>query len=249
MSRIKLTLLACTILAASPLLAAGGMAMAQRLPTYDPAQLPEVKGKVAQYLLTPRGELDGLILVDGTEVHIPPPFSAQVVAVAKPGDAVTIHGLKARALPMVAAASLTNDVTLATVSITPPREHMGWGSPMEATGKIKAALHEPRGGVNGALLEDGTIVRLPPPEAAKLAALLAPGTSVLVRGDGTASPLGRVIAVHDIGPDAEHLTHIAPPHGGMMGEWMREHMHDGKGMHEGKGMMHDGAGAPPPPRP
>lgn len=243
MARIKLTLLACTFLAASPLLAAGGMAMAQRLPTYDPAQLPEVKGKVAQYLLTPRGDLDGLILADGTEVHIPPPFSAQVVAVAKPGDAVTIHGLKARALPMVAAASLTNDATLATITITPPREHMGWGSAMEATGKIKAPLHEARGGVNGVLLEDGTIVRLPPPEAAKLASLLTPGTTVLVRGNGSASALGRVIAAHDIGPDAEHLTHIAPPGHGMMGEWMHERMH------EGKGKMHDGAGAPPPPRP
>ena len=35
---------------------------------------------------------------------------------------------------------------------------------LEAAGRIKAQLHGPRGDLNGVLLEDGTIVRLPPPE-------------------------------------------------------------------------------------
>lgn len=237
MSRIKTTLLACTLLAASPLLAAGGIALAQRMPTYDPAQLPEVKGKVAQYALNPRGEVDGLILTDGTEIHTPPPFGTQIVAILKPGDAVTIHGLKARALPMVAAASLTNDTSLATIAITPLHEHGHDAPAMEAKGKVKSLLHEPRGQVNGALLEDGTILRLPPPEAARLATILAPGASLLARGEGSATPLGRVIAVHDIGPDADHLTHLAPPPHGWWHGGMRERMHP-----EGA-MRHD---APPP---
>ena len=32
----------------------------------------EVKGKVAQYSMTPRGAVDGLILADGTEAYLPP---------------------------------------------------------------------------------------------------------------------------------------------------------------------------------
>ena len=46
---------------------------------WDPSQLPETKGTVKQYTLTPRGDVDGLILNDGTEVKLPPHLSSQVV--------------------------------------------------------------------------------------------------------------------------------------------------------------------------
>jgi len=39
---------------------------------YDPEQLPVHRGQVQQYTLTPRGDIDGLILADGTEVKTPP---------------------------------------------------------------------------------------------------------------------------------------------------------------------------------
>src|SRR5437016_10254883 len=41
-------------------------------PLWDPAQLPATRGTVKQYTLTPRGDVDGLILSDGTEVKLPP---------------------------------------------------------------------------------------------------------------------------------------------------------------------------------
>jgi hypothetical protein len=82
---------------------------------WDPAQLPESRGTVKQYLLAPRGEVDGLILKDGTEVHVPRHLSAQVVFTVRPGDDVSIRGLKARGLPMVDAASITNMNTGKTV--------------------------------------------------------------------------------------------------------------------------------------
>jgi hypothetical protein len=40
-------------------------------------------------------------------------------------------------------------------------------------------LHDRRGTLNGVLLEDGTIVRMPPPEAERLAANLAVGQPLL----------------------------------------------------------------------
>jgi hypothetical protein len=52
------------------------MALAQAAPPGEPT---EVKGKVAQYSITPRGAVDGLILVDGTEVLMPPHLSTQLV--------------------------------------------------------------------------------------------------------------------------------------------------------------------------
>lgn len=78
--------------------------------------------KVAQYRLIPRGDVDGLILSDGTEVHTPPHPGAQFVAAVKPGDAVTIHGLRARNLPLVQAMQVSNDAGGATVTDTGPGE-------------------------------------------------------------------------------------------------------------------------------
>ena len=61
-------------------------------PLFDPQQLPAQRGQVQQFTLTPRGDIDGLILVDGTEVKTPPHLSTEIVHSIRPGDTVTIHG-------------------------------------------------------------------------------------------------------------------------------------------------------------
>jgi hypothetical protein len=55
-------------------------------PLYDPQQLPAQRGVVQQFTLTPRGDIDGLILTDGTEVKTPPHLSTQIAYSVKPGD-------------------------------------------------------------------------------------------------------------------------------------------------------------------
>ena len=250
MTRKSFLMLASALVLGAGVVQGTGMAIAQpagrgpaaNAPVYDPAQLPEIKGKVAQYSLTPRGEVDGLILADGTEVHVPPFVSTQLVFAVKPGDAVTIHGLKARAIPMVAARSVTNDSTGATVLVMPPRGHgRGEGVALEAEGKVAAVLHTLRGEANGVRLEDGTIVRLPPPEAKRLAETLAVGKSVAVRGDGYAGPLGRVIAARQLGESKDSLKDIAAPRHGerRFGHGMRhgDHDRDGERGHHGPRMM------------
>lgn len=223
------------LLAASLLIGLSGVALAApRGPLYDPAQLPEIKGKVTQYLLTPRGDVDGLLLADGTEVHIPPFLSTQLVFTVKPGDAVTIHGLRAKAVPMVMAASVTNDASGTTLTGGP---RMAAG-PIEVSGTVKSLLHTPRGDVDGVLLSDGSIVRLPPPEATRLAADLAVGKPLYARGPGNEGPLGRVLAAQAIGPDKDHTQTIAPPRP-MMGEgpgMMGPGGHHGPGMGRGPGL-------------
>src|SRR6195952_4087849 len=102
-------------LVAALIAGATSIAAAQDDATFDPSQLPAIPGKVAQYSLTPRGDVDGLILDDGTEVHLPPHLGTQLVFAVKPGDAVTIRGLRARAVPMVQAMSVKNDATGTTV--------------------------------------------------------------------------------------------------------------------------------------
>jgi hypothetical protein len=108
-------------LLAATMLCGYGMAHGQAPgPVWDASQLPETRGVVRQYTLTPRGDVDGFILNDGTEVKLPPHLTSQIVFAVRPGDAVTIRGLKAQALPMVDAASVTNFATGATVVDTGP---------------------------------------------------------------------------------------------------------------------------------
>jgi hypothetical protein len=98
------------LLTATALLGAGAYAQTGGS-VWDSTQLPETKGIVKQYTLTPRGDVDGLILNDGTEVTLPLHLTSQIVFAVRPGDAVTIRGLKARALPLIEAASVTNFAT------------------------------------------------------------------------------------------------------------------------------------------
>src|ERR1700720_3212016 len=140
--RARYVLLAATLLADT----AGGAVLAQQTATYDPTQLPAIRGKVTEYSLTPRGDVDGLILEDGTEVHLPPHLGVQLVFAVKPGDQVTVHGLKARSIAMVQAISVTNDATGSTVTDNGPNGARGPrepGQPLSAQGRIKAQLHGP----------------------------------------------------------------------------------------------------------
>jgi hypothetical protein len=182
---------------------------------FDPQQLPAINGKVAQYTLTPRGDVDGLILQDGTQVLLPPHLSSQLVYAVKPGDSVTVQGLKAMALPLVSALSVTNDATGQTVAEggapRGPRGPGASGETMQAQGRVKMALHGRRGEINGVLLDNGTVVRVPPPEAERLALILAPGQTIYASGEGQAGPLGKVIAARTLGPSQDQAQLLAAP--------------------------------------
>jgi hypothetical protein len=170
---------------------------------YAIQQFPQFKGTVARYTLTPRGDVDGLLLSDGTEVHFPPHMSAQLVYAIKPGDAITVRGLRAYGMPLIDALVISNDATGQTVVDRGPDRGpraMAWADQfINAQGRVQAVLHGKRGEVNGAILEDGTILRLPPPEAQRLATFLTPGQSINAQGNGLVTPLGRVIDVQTIG--------------------------------------------------
>jgi hypothetical protein len=75
------------------------------------------------------------------------------------------------------------------------------------------ALHGPQGDVDGALLDDGMILRLPPPEAYRFANLLLPGQTVVAEGSELATPMGRVMDVGQIGAWREQLSLVEGPPG------------------------------------
>jgi hypothetical protein len=206
--------------------AAPRAAAASDSPVYDPDQLPAVNGTVWQFTLTPRGDIDGLILTDGTEVKTPPHLSSEIAFSVMPGDKVVIHGLRAAALPLVRAVSITDEATKNTVVDDGPRgpgrrppPPGGPAAPppppganvTEATGRVRMSLHGPEGDINGALLEDGTVLRVPPPDAYRLASLLAPGQTVFAQGSAFASPLGKVMDVERIGSSRDQLDDVTAP--------------------------------------
>ncbi len=208
----------------------GRLAYAQTGSAYDAQQMPEMKGVVAQYDVTPRGDIDGLILQDGTEVHLPPHLSTELAALVRPGSAVTIHGLHAKALPLVQAMSITDDASSKTVTddgpgARPPRPHgppgpRDEGQPLEAQGMVKMQLHGPRGDFNGVLLDSGAMIHLPPPEAMRLAADLAVGKPVSAAGFGVQNSLGESIEARQIGASRDRMAQVAappPPPGGPHG--------------------------------
>lgn len=188
----------------------GAGAHAQAPAGWDASQLPETRGTVKQYTLTPRGDVDGFILSDGTEVKLAPHLTAQVVYAIKPGDSVSVRGLKARALPLIDAATVKNDATgVIVLDNGRPAAFDLVGTETTLTGQVAMTLHGKRGEVNGALLQNGTVLRLPPPEAARWMNLLQAGQTISVRGLSTTNPLGTVFEVRAIGASPDTLTEIA----------------------------------------
>ena len=203
------------LLGAAALLVGSTAALAQT-PVYDPDQLPVFHGKVAAYSLTVRDEADGLLLEDGTEVHISPRLSSELTFAIKPGDSVTVHGLKASAAAMVQALSIANDASGVKITdtfqpanapdrpvYTPPRM-------FEARGQIKMSLHAPDGRIDGVLLEDGTILRLANGYNPPNSDCLAPGKNVVATGTGVTSLLGKVMETRALALDTETNTPGAP---------------------------------------
>jgi hypothetical protein len=189
----------------------------------DPDCLPRTEGNVERFLVNPHGEIDGVILNGASEttfVHVPPHLSAEIEAAIKIGDAIGVRGLRPRGTSMIAAVAMTAADGRAIVDHGPSgkrdehkrgEESRKPGRPsrmkdMNAAGKVRMSLHAPKGELRGALLDDGSIVRLAPGQAHRFAALLQPGASLAVRGDGIETPHGRVVEVREIGSDPGDLT-------------------------------------------
>jgi hypothetical protein len=168
-------------------------------------QLPETRGTVQRFTLTPRGELDGFLLTDGTEVHLPPHLSDQLATAVRPGDPVLIRGYRSPAASLIVATAMTDTSTNQTIvdqgppppGVRPPPLPPGVPSPgaqqTSLNGRVQTSLYGPAGDLNGAVLYDGTIVRMPPREAYQFASLLAPGQMVTVQGWALNTPYGRVV--------------------------------------------------------
>lgn len=81
-------------------------------------------GTVIQYLQNPEGEVDGLLLSDGTQVDFPPHVGLELTSIVQPGTSVTVQGRR-EGNSVVVAFSVTNQTTGQTVVDMGTAPHLG----------------------------------------------------------------------------------------------------------------------------
>jgi hypothetical protein len=105
---------------------------------------------------------------------------------------------------MIAAISLTTESGKVILDEGPPAKgdkppkRASAHRPMEAAGEVKLSLFGPKGELRGALLDDGTSLRMPPHAATELASYLTPGAHVHAWGHGLKNKFGKTLEVDEI---------------------------------------------------
>ncbi|PMS32173.1 hypothetical protein B0G57_12373 [Trinickia symbiotica] len=180
----------------------------------DPACLPETKGAVTQFLLDPHGDPDGFILEGERQVYCPPHLGARIAQRVAPGDIVIVRGIKPRAADIIAAISITSQDGETIVDDGPPRDDDEHERPeaephaTEVAGTVVLSLFGPKGELRGALLDDGTSLRIPHHTAEQLRTYLTPGARVQAWGDLVETGYGRTLEVSEIAEQADIDTDV-----------------------------------------
>jgi hypothetical protein len=180
------------------------------------AAAPSISGKVQQYMLSPHGEVEGLLLADGTVVQFPPHLGATLVAVAKPGDAVTATGFLGPATSRgrgMRALTISNTTSGRTVvdeppasRPAPPEERGLTRGPLTVNGIASRFLVNPAGDVDGLVLAGGEEVKFRPGAGLGVVTLLdhQPG-QLTATGLGTHNGFGTVLEADAIIAGNERL--------------------------------------------
>lgn len=184
---------------------------------FDPTQLPSFTGTVERYLVNPRGETDALLFREGPQIVFPPEFGDAVRQAAPAGRPIVVWGIRARHAPVITMLAFAPNNEASPVVVERVywrllgRAAMEQAERMSVSGTVKAPYFAPQGEVAGAILEDGTVVTVPPGTAEALRDLLRPGAKLAAEGRGVAGETGRAVAAERIGETLESLRPVPPP--------------------------------------
>lgn len=204
---------------------AAGPARAQDPPPrnrlwFDPTQLPRFTGTVERYVPSPAGGFDSLILREGVQILFPAETGEAIRRAVPQGRPILAWGIRARS------AAVITMLAWAPTAEEEPRfvERPSWWSGAFARGQTRIAvhgtvrqpLHDSRGEVTGALLEDGTVVRVPAEVAQGRGDLFRQGARLAATGWGVEGEGGRALAAEAIGETPEAMTPLPaqPERGG-----------------------------------
>jgi hypothetical protein len=175
-----------------------------------------IQGTVRSTTTAPMGEIDGVVLDDGTVIHWPPHLGDRMSGIAVCGDQVRATGwmetgpegdthLEVRTVTNLRTnASLENDAPGSPPPPGPGRRRGPVPPPpgprpgvrVAATaarsiqGTVERLTTAPMGEIDGAILDDGTVIHWPPHLADRFSAVIARGDRVRVSGWFEAGPAG-----------------------------------------------------------
>ncbi|BAK84193.1 hypothetical protein GLX_17810 [Komagataeibacter medellinensis NBRC 3288] len=206
--------------------AAAPAPVAQVAPVFDMAPLPVTTGQLVQFILTPSGQVAGLLLADGTQVFCPRELGDSLPGIVHPGEQVSINGLKGAGRPIVRAYAVTGprgrriaDVRVEGAVI--PYDSPSIGPDVPVDGIILAPLYDMQGKVQGVIMRNHAVVYVGETNASRLAAWFKPGATLHAIGTGVAGERGTAINAREIGPDVNQAIHVepadAPPPGAFPG--------------------------------
>lgn len=182
--------------AASGLLAKGPRDKAPREEAPRDEARRTIAGKVERMTTAPKGEVDGAVLEDGTILHWPPHLEDRFAGVVKQGARIKAEG-EMRTGPKgdtrFEVRQLTNTDTDATVEndepARGPKRPKGPPPPPRrdersetVQGQVERLTTAPKGEIDGAVLEDGTVLHWPPHLQDRFADLVKQGSRVKATG-------------------------------------------------------------------
>jgi len=204
-----------------------------------PARLT-LDGKFAHYLVSPSGEIDGIVLEDGTVTRFPPHALALAPETAplQPGEIVRLEGDAVSGptgLVLVHASVTRGSLMIVRGDLSPPpasgeagagpRPHHGGKHgpqagkgpreenlrPMTVTGKIQGFSADPQGRVDGIVFVDGTNARAGKKVRLEALALKA-GDTITVTGKGGNYPQGSSLQIEAMTLPTGEVRSLVPQH-------------------------------------
>ena len=177
---------------------------------------PIADGIVDRYLLHPLGDVEGLLLRDGSQLHFTARAAHELIAVVQPGDHVRVHGRRLPPSPIVQPDVIVNVTDGRSLTVParleypiPPAEQRQTLNMMKASGTIQILLFDHlKGVVNGVILSDGTQVRFPPDVGERFRQSLQQDIDVEVEGYGTETEYGRSLEATSIRRKGAPVTHL-----------------------------------------
>ena len=179
-------------------LACGALTMASALGATH-SQAATVRGEIKSFTTAPKGEVDGAVLADDSYVHWPPHMGERVAALVQVGDILEVDGRWENGPEgdrRLEAQQITNADTKAVVQMEPPaggprrRPEPRRGETTTRSGRVQELTFAPKGEVDGARLDNGTVLHWPPHLEDRFRTVAAVGAEVRAVGMNETTPRG-----------------------------------------------------------
>ncbi|MBO3462178.1 hypothetical protein G7B40_016995 [Aetokthonos hydrillicola Thurmond2011] len=164
-------------------------------------QSVSINGTVQAYLLQSEGQVEGVLLSDGKQLHLPKHLSAAVQETVKPGDiieAIAEPGEPSTLGEEFRTLNLTNIRTGKIVSDQPSSPLPKQGEPLSVEGNVAHWLVGHKGELKGFILSDGSYLHVPPVLRKNLTERVKLGDRLSAQGYGTRNELGTSITVETL---------------------------------------------------